>query len=394
MAVTLTVAQLAARLRVDQADQEPQLGILTELLAVATELVQKEAPNAPEALQNAAAARVAGYLYDSPNSAAGASYAAALHNSGAHALLSRWAGRRSALGNPDEQVSEPGTAPSFDDYRTAADQDVIDEAQDTEIIAVRTVAAANATAIANLGNGNGLDEAQVDARIQLAVPLPTQTEAQTTATTGTLINKRFGWSIVRLRNWLLTQLPTVLLSDAQAGTSTARRIFTAQRVRQAIAHYTLPFTQTEKTRLGNMDDEASKVVANPAGTDGAMLTRLEISGTNYNLGSAPASGGTATITYGKAASATAAISNSATLELTEGVASAITLPSAADGEFWVIEVPTNWDLTGLVQESLGVDVAAAWTSAAIATGTRYSLGPLNATAAQRHDVTIEQGGGI
>ena len=114
MPVTLTVAQLADRLRVDNADAEPQLGILAELLQVGKELVEMEAPTAPDAILNTAAARVAGYIYDSPNSSAGAAFAAALYNSGAFALLSRWSGKRSALGNPDDGRRDDDTGAGTD----------------------------------------------------------------------------------------------------------------------------------------------------------------------------------------------------------------------------------------------------------------------------------------
>ena len=88
MAVTLTVDQLRDGIRAGDTQQETD--ILTRLLAVSTALVEKHAPNAPEAVQNEACIRVCGYLFDQPNASARQGYASALRNSGARALLLPW----------------------------------------------------------------------------------------------------------------------------------------------------------------------------------------------------------------------------------------------------------------------------------------------------------------
>ena len=85
MAVTLTVAQLAEAIRLGSTAEETAQA--TRLLATATAAVTRHAPDAPDAIQNEAAVRVAGYLYDAPQSARGAGYADFLRNSGALALL-------------------------------------------------------------------------------------------------------------------------------------------------------------------------------------------------------------------------------------------------------------------------------------------------------------------
>ena len=90
MAVTLTTSELADRIRVDDAGMEPILSILAELREVGALLVDRYAPDAPDAIQNKAVVLYAGYLYDRPNSAPGAAYAVALVNSGAASLLSPW----------------------------------------------------------------------------------------------------------------------------------------------------------------------------------------------------------------------------------------------------------------------------------------------------------------
>ena len=85
MAVTLTVAKLAAAIRIG--DSVEETAEVTRLLAFATEAVTKHAPDAPDAAHDEAAIRLAAYLYDQPNAGAGIGYAHAGRNSGAWALL-------------------------------------------------------------------------------------------------------------------------------------------------------------------------------------------------------------------------------------------------------------------------------------------------------------------
>lgn len=53
-------------------------------------------------------------------------------------------------------------------------------------------------------------------------------------------------SVTNAREWTAA---TVSQAEAEAGTDTTRRAFTAQRVRQSIAAYTLPFSTTDRTKL-------------------------------------------------------------------------------------------------------------------------------------------------
>ena len=95
--MALSVIELAGALRVGDgaaAPPEPQRGVLMRLLKVARETIDKRAPAAPDAVKDEACIRMAGYLYDAPESASGDRFAAAFRNSGAYALLSPWAGRR------------------------------------------------------------------------------------------------------------------------------------------------------------------------------------------------------------------------------------------------------------------------------------------------------------
>ena len=85
MAVTFTVAELVAALRLG--DSAEELAEVTRLLAYATEAVVKHAPNAPDAAHNEAARRLDGYLFDQPEAGRGDAYANSLRNSGAQRML-------------------------------------------------------------------------------------------------------------------------------------------------------------------------------------------------------------------------------------------------------------------------------------------------------------------
>ena len=89
MAVTLTVAALSQSIRLGGSGEETEQA--TRLLAYATEAISRHLgtayEDAPEAILNEAAIRLAGYLYDQPSAAGGASFANALRNSGAAAML-------------------------------------------------------------------------------------------------------------------------------------------------------------------------------------------------------------------------------------------------------------------------------------------------------------------
>ena len=85
MAVTLTVTQLAAALRLGDSTEETAEA--TRLLAYSSEAVLRHAPSATDTALNEAAIRLSGYLFDQPNAGRGLSFAHALRNSGAAAIL-------------------------------------------------------------------------------------------------------------------------------------------------------------------------------------------------------------------------------------------------------------------------------------------------------------------
>ena len=106
MAVSL--GELACALRIGDGTtnpEEPQRGMIKRLMEVAEALVSVTAPAAPETIRDEASIRIAAYLYDAPTSAASDRYAAAMVNSGAGGLLSRWVSRRAVTGG---ELSPPG----------------------------------------------------------------------------------------------------------------------------------------------------------------------------------------------------------------------------------------------------------------------------------------------
>ena len=69
MAVTITVAELTAALRLN--DTAEETAEVTRLLAYATEAVTQHAPDASETAMNEAVRRLSGYLFDHAGSSAG-----------------------------------------------------------------------------------------------------------------------------------------------------------------------------------------------------------------------------------------------------------------------------------------------------------------------------------
>ena len=99
MAVSISAADLAAAIHQSEA-------VAARLLKVATEIVERYAPAAPEAIQNEAVVRCAGYLAQHPadgrreatvggiSSGWAPTHTSALRHSGAMSLLSPWKVRR------------------------------------------------------------------------------------------------------------------------------------------------------------------------------------------------------------------------------------------------------------------------------------------------------------
>ena len=107
MAVTLV--QLGAALRITDGSTEPLepiRSILSRYLGVAEALVEQQAASAPEAVQDEAVIRMAGYLYDSPTASPGKGFADAFTNSGAAALLSRWRVLRAVVSEAAQAIAD------------------------------------------------------------------------------------------------------------------------------------------------------------------------------------------------------------------------------------------------------------------------------------------------
>ena len=85
MAVTMTVAELLAALRLGDSTEET--AEVTRLLAYCVEAIAQHAPSASETASNESARRLAGYLFDMPEAARSDGYSNAMRNSGAARML-------------------------------------------------------------------------------------------------------------------------------------------------------------------------------------------------------------------------------------------------------------------------------------------------------------------
>ncbi len=108
MAVTITRAQLAARIRLGRTPTE--LDEADQILAYATEAVTHHAPDAPDVVHNEAAYRLAGYIYDRPFASADTRFSNVLRNSGAAAALLPYRQHRLGLSGSDDTATAPATA--------------------------------------------------------------------------------------------------------------------------------------------------------------------------------------------------------------------------------------------------------------------------------------------
>ena len=85
MAITLTIQELQAALRLGNSEEET--AEVERLYGYVAEAVNRHAPEATDTAMNEAARRLAGYLFDMPEAGRGMAYANALRNSGAAAML-------------------------------------------------------------------------------------------------------------------------------------------------------------------------------------------------------------------------------------------------------------------------------------------------------------------
>ena len=88
MAVTISVADLAGAIRAG--DSALETADITRLLAVATEIVERYAPNAPDVIQNESVRVMIGYWFDMPNAWRYTGFAGVFRNSGARTMLQEY----------------------------------------------------------------------------------------------------------------------------------------------------------------------------------------------------------------------------------------------------------------------------------------------------------------
>ncbi len=111
MAVTLTVAELRAALRLN--DSAEETAEVSRLHAYATEAVTQHAPDASETAKNEAVRRLSGYLFDMPEAGRGMAYANAMRNSGAARMLLPYRVHRAGYADAVEAAQEAvGSVPS------------------------------------------------------------------------------------------------------------------------------------------------------------------------------------------------------------------------------------------------------------------------------------------
>ena len=110
MAVTITVEELRAALRLN--DSEEETAEVTRLLTYAVEAIEQHAPTASDTAMNEAARRLAGYLFDQPEAARGDAYSNAMRSSGAARMLLpyrvHWAGYADAVEAAQAAVGSVG----------------------------------------------------------------------------------------------------------------------------------------------------------------------------------------------------------------------------------------------------------------------------------------------
>ena len=181
MAVTLTVPQLAAALRLGTSDEETAQA--TRLLTFGTTAVTRHLAGAfastPDAVSNEALIRLAAYLYDQPNAGRGDSYANAMRNSGAARILLPYVVHRA--GSTRAAVAAAQAAVG------SAENPVTGISVDAAAATLTVTFADGSTSVLNLpvggGNGNGGPHVDQTARNSAAAAQATA-DANATAIDG------------------------------------------------------------------------------------------------------------------------------------------------------------------------------------------------------------------
>ena len=166
----ITVDELRAELRVPSGQDTSRI---TRLHATARALVDKTAPEAPEAVRSEAIVRIASYIYDQPNYVG--STTDAFRHSGAATLLRRWVQRRGI-------IVGGGAAADATAAQSAAGED--ETAREAAAAAQTAAAAARAVADTNK-NFLSTFTARVRAVVESVVPSWARAASPPTPATGT-----------------------------------------------------------------------------------------------------------------------------------------------------------------------------------------------------------------
>lgn len=206
--MALTVDQLARALRADASDADVSAE-LTRLLAVAVAMAQREAPDAPEAIRDEAAVRIAGWLYDAETATTRRDVANALANSGARALLAPYRKHRAA--------AVAGAVAAAEEVGTMTGNPLVGVSISGDVLTFRFQddTTTRITLPASGGGGGGLDMGAVDNRVGALVWDWAQSANQDVIPPG--------------------KLPAAATkAEAEAGTEAAARSWSPERVKEAI----------------------------------------------------------------------------------------------------------------------------------------------------------------
>lgn len=213
MAVTITVAQLAAAIRVGDTTEET--AEVTRLLAYATEAVERHLGSAfdgtPDVVVNEAIIRIAGYIFDSPTASRGG-FAIIIRNSGAAAIL---------LPYRQHRAGSTGTGPAAEATPAIPATGGLDRDQVQALIALALEGYTPEDATARRDAMAAAAAAEANARAIAALPAPTPayqlptataaTRGGVTAATDAIVDDEtagvFGWAIAQLKRLVNAIVP-------------------------------------------------------------------------------------------------------------------------------------------------------------------------------------------
>lgn len=160
MAVTITVAELSAALRLDDSTEE--VAEVTRLLGFATETLSRHLGDAynsvPADVINEAVVRIAGYLFDQPYASRGLAVGNALRNSGAQQAVLPW--RIHRAGSTEEAAAAAADAGTATNPVVSV---VVDETNGTLAVTLADGTTTSYTLPAGVPGSGGVDQTARDA---------------------------------------------------------------------------------------------------------------------------------------------------------------------------------------------------------------------------------------